>query len=180
MPNVSHIDLSALSDRSLPTGAFRKMENLTDLRLPENLDSIPDFMCEDCAELKSIFPLPESIVAIGEHAFGHCGQLEGELIIPDGVVRISSGAFNGCVKLHGTLVLPEGLAILGDYAFQACNGLDRKIYSKAMTPPDIWYNNHFPYLDYLGVPIGSYDAYYEARPNMFMVIEEVDFEALGL
>ena len=180
MPNVSHIDLSALSDRSLPTGAFRKMENLIDLRLPENLDSIPDFMCEDCAELKSIFPLPESIVAIGEHAFGHCGQLEGELIIPDGVVRISLGAFNGCVKLHGTLVLPEGLAILGDYAFQACNGLDRKIYSKAITPPDIWYNNQFPYLDYLGVPVGSYDAYYEARPNMFMVIEEVDFEALGL
>lgn len=41
------------------------------------------------------------------------------------------------VKRHGTIVLPEGFAILGDYAFQACNGLDRKIYSKAMTSPDI-------------------------------------------
>ena len=165
MPNVSNIDLSDLSDRSLPIGAFRKMARLSDLQLPENLNSIPDFMCEDCVELKSVFPLPESIVAIGEHAFGHCSALEGELIIPNGVVRISSAAFNGCKNLHGTLVLPEGLAILGDYAFQNCNGLDRKIYSKAKTPPDTWYNNQFPYLDYLGVPIGSYDAYYEARPH---------------
>ena len=180
MPNVSNIDLSDLSDSSLPIGAFRKMARLSDLQLPENLNSIPDFMCEDCVELKSVFPLPESIVAIGEHAFGHCSALEGELIIPSGVVRISYAAFNGCKNLHGTLVLPEGLAILGDYAFQNCNGLDRKIYSKAKTPPDTWYNNQFPYLDYLGVPIGSYDAYYGARPNMFMVIEEVDFEALGL
>lgn len=180
MPNVSNIDLSDLSESSLPIGAFRKMARLSDLQLPENLNSIPDFMCEDCVELKSVFPLPESIVAIGEHAFGHCSALEGELIIPSGVVRISYAAFNGCKNLHGTLVLPEGLAILGDYAFQNCNGLDRKIYSKAKTPPDTWYNNQFPYLDYLGVPIGSYDAYYEARPNMFMVIEEVDFDALGL
>ena len=120
MPNVSNIDLSDLSDSSLPIGAFRKMARLSDLQLPENLNSIPDFMCEDCVELKSVFPLPESIVAIGEHAFGHCSALEGELIIPSGVVRISYAAFNGCKNLHGTLVLPEGLAILGDYAFQNC------------------------------------------------------------
>ena len=175
MPRLKNIDISGLVNTTLPRSVK--------LSLPSNLVETPYSMCQGCYNLKEALPLPESVVVIGEEMFSGCSSLEGGLILHEGITTIGTGAFNGCSSLTGDLVIPSTVTFMGGYGyiFPGCEKID-KVYMKPTTPPatETGYDM-FPNYRYLGVPVGSKELYEaDEHYNKFMVIEEVDFEALGL
>lgn len=183
MPRLKNIDISGLVNTILPRSVFQKMYTLEKLSLPSNLVETPYSMCQGCYNLKEALPLPESVVIIGEEMFSGCSSLEGGLILHEGITTIGTGAFNGCSSLTGDLVIPSTVTFMGGYGyiFPGCEKID-KVYMKPATPPATWEGyDMFPNYRYLGVPAGSKELYEaDEHYNKFMVIEEVDFDALGL
>ena len=183
MSALKNIDISGLINTTLPKSVFHEMNMLERLTLPKNLEIIPYAMCSYCGNLKEVFPLPESVTVIGEEAFLDCFELTGNLILHEGIERIETGAFSRCENLTGDLIIPSTVNFMGGYGyiFRGCEKID-KVYMKPITPPATWEGyDMFPNYRYLGVPIGSKELYEaDEHYNKFMVIEEVDFEALGL
>lgn len=183
MSALKNIDISGLINTTLPKSVFHEMNMLERLTLPKNLEIIPYAMCSYCGNLKEVFPLPESVTVIGEEAFLDCFELTGNLILHEGIERIETGAFSRCENLTGDLIIPSTVNFMGGYGyiFRGCEKID-KVYMKSITPPATWEGyDMFPNYRYLGVPIGSKELYEaDEHYNKFMVIEEVDFEALGL
>lgn len=183
MPALKNIDISRLINTELPKSVFSQMKGLRWLRLPDNLETIPYGMCSYCDNLKDVFPLPASIVIIGEEAFRDCFSLSGELKLHEGIERIETHAFARCQSLTGNLIVPSTVTFMGGYGyvFQGCEKID-KVYMKPAVPPQTETGyDMFPNYNYLGVPVGSKELYEaDEHYNKFMVIEEVDFEALGL
>lgn len=183
MPALRSIDISGLMNTELPKSVFSQMKGLELLKLPNNLEIIPYGMCSYCDNLKDVLPFPSSVVVIGEEAFRDCFALSGELKLHEGVERIETHAFARCTSLTGNLIIPSTVTFMGGYGyvFQGCEKID-KVYMKPTTPPatETGYDM-FPNYRYLGVPVGSKELYEDDEHyNKFMVIEEVDFDALGL
>lgn len=181
MPKLKYIDLSGLTNTTLPPSVFKGMQSLMELDLPKNLEEIPFAMCQDCNSLKKVFPIPKSVKIIGDNAFNYCTSMDTELPLHEGITYIGMYAFDGCYELKGDLVLPSTLKTLeGHCNFRNCWNMD-KVYIKIAKPLDVWGDEKFPNYNYLGVPIGSKELYEaDDNYNKFMVIEEVDFDALGL
>ena len=179
MPRLKNIDISALANTTLPINVFNKFYTLEKLALPSNLVETPYGMCLGCGNLKEALPLPESVKVIGAETFSGCRSLQGELVLHEGITRIGTGAFSECGNLTGDLVIPSTVTFIGDYSFAI--ELNR-VFMKPLTPPAVeTAYNIFPNYSYLGVPKGSKELYQAKDPyNRFMVIEEVDFDALGL
>ena len=183
MPALRSIDISGLMNTELPKSVFSQMKGLELLKLPNDLEIIPYGMCSYCDNLKDVLPFPSSVVVIGEEAFRDCFALSGELKLHEGVERIETHAFARCASLTGNLIIPSTVTFMGGYGyvFQGCEKID-KVYMKPTTPPatETGYDM-FPNYRYLGVPVGSKELYEDDEHyNKFMVIEEVDFDALGL
>ena len=183
MPALRSIDISGLMNTELPKSVFSQMKGLELLKLPNDLEIIPYGMCSYCDNLKDVLTFPSSVVVIGEEAFRDCFALSGELKLHEGVERIETHAFARCASLTGNLIIPSTVTFMGGYGyvFQGCEKID-KVYMKPTTPPatETGYDM-FPNYRYLGVPVGSKELYEDDEHyNKFMVIEEVDFDALGL
>ena len=65
--------------------------------------------------------LPDSVTTIGNHAFSGCRGLT-SVIIPDGVTSIGDSAFAYCSGLTG-VTIPDSVATIGERAFEACSNL---------------------------------------------------------
>lgn len=95
-------------------------ELVTDLVIPDNVDSIGDYAFYDCSSLTSV-AIPNSVTSIGNYAFMHCGSLT-DITIPDGVTTIGYCSFNACRSLTN-LTIPNSVTSIGSYAFGGCKGL---------------------------------------------------------
>ncbi len=125
-------------------GAFSGCDTLTDIRLPEGLETISDEAFRDCAGLRRI-ELPDSLKAIGKEAFRGCILLE-EIAIPPGVTDVKEAAFYECRSLKRAVlsgkigrippdmfcrcpleevVIPEGITKIDERAFYECRNLKR-------------------------------------------------------
>lgn len=158
------------------------------LRISETVTTIADWAFERCDRFSGDLYIPNSVTKVGKQAFSGCKGFSGSLTLSKNLKSIDDFAFQGCSNLKGNLVLPENLKSIGFFAFNGCNSID-KIYSKNLTPPSLKQANvTFPNYKYLGVPFDAKDKYINAEPEIpsydkwsnFLVIEEVDFEALGL
>lgn len=104
----------------LPSDAFSGM-NVTEVKLPPLLESIPPY-CFERSAIRRI-TIPASVREVGDGAFKDCKNLEGSLNLPQKLQRIGFEAYSGCVKLQGSLRLPEALSEIGGGAFRGCSGL---------------------------------------------------------
>ena len=107
--------------------------------------------------------IPNSVKHIGENAFAFCYDLTGDLTIPNSVDTIGAGAFFYCQGFGGTLTIGESVAFIGDEAFRRCSGFTRAV-SLAATPPtlgDEFGGLTFELFGYpiLIVPCGCVEAY---------------------
>ena len=124
-------------------GAFYGCKNLTEIRLPEGLETIPENAFRFCTGLKHV-ELPDSLKRIGHRAFYACFELE-EIAIPPNVTDVEDGAFIECralkravlsAKMGGIpkemfshcrsmteVVIPEGITKIDDLAFGHCAAL---------------------------------------------------------
>ena len=135
---------------------------ITDLVIPEGVESIGNFAFELCSSLTSV-NIPSSVTSIGEYAFDYCSGLK-NVVIGNGVTSIGSYAFCGCTSLD-YFSFGSNVKTIGHNAFSHCTAMTRLI-SQASVPPtcdsqalddiDKWNCTLF-------VPQGSLSAYQQAN-----------------
>lgn len=110
------------SANPLNSGAklYLKGELVTDVKIPEGLTKVPDYVFFGCTSLKSV-TIPDGVTHIGMFAFTGCKGLT-SLTIPESVTDIQMQAFVGCTGLT-SLALPENIKSVQMLAFAGCTGL---------------------------------------------------------
>lgn len=99
---LKHLNLSALTNTTIPNGAFKDCAVLETLILPANgnIKYIPMEICRSCSVLKYI-QIPEGVEYVDRHAFSTCLALE-EIWLPSTVTYLYGWAFEKCPvkKIH--------------------------------------------------------------------------------
>ena len=93
---------------------------VTDLVIPEGVDSIKDYVFYKCSFLTSI-TIPNSVTSIGRSAFSGCSSLA-SVTIPNSVTSIGSFAFYYCLSLT-SVTIPNSVTSIGSSAFEECSSL---------------------------------------------------------
>lgn len=117
MPNLKTVDLSELSDTSIPASAFNNSLVSTVL-LPLNLKTISDRAFYN-SSITSIY-IPQTVESIGQYAFANILKLTGNIVIPSKTATIGERAFEYSA-FNGTLILEEGVQSIGTAAFAGCS-----------------------------------------------------------
>lgn len=102
--------------------AFADCGSLTNIVLPDSLQSIGDAAFRACIGLTSI-ALPENVTSIGDGAFLFCTNLS-SITIPDGISSLQQFMFFGCGNL-AEVILPPDLTSIGALTFYGCSSLSR-------------------------------------------------------
>ena len=139
---IEKITLTSATD--LGDYAFYNNTSLTEITIPDGVESIGEMTFAYCTSLEDIdFPQSikmvdinammesawygaqlEGIVYIGKALYDYKGIMPGNMIIsvPDGIYSISEEAFYGCSRLH-SITMTDSVAIIGDRAFYDCSGM---------------------------------------------------------
>ena len=139
---IEKITLTSATD--LGDYAFYNNTSLTEITIPDSVESIGEMTFAYCTSLEDInFPQSiktvdinamlesawydaqlEGIVYIGKALYDYKGIMPGNMIIsvPDGIYSISEEAFYGCSRLH-SITMTDSVAIIGDRAFYDCSGM---------------------------------------------------------
>ena len=119
------LDLSAITNTEIPSGALQNMPQLVDLVLPKNLVTI-ESVAFSGNTLMDIPSLPETLESIGYGAFENCNMLSIS-VLPDNLNSIQSSAFRGCTSLR-SITAGENVKFedewLMHFTFQDCTGLE--------------------------------------------------------
>ena len=105
---------------------FPDCNQLTDFVFGEEVEHIPDFLCNNLRLLNTIV-IPNSVTTIGDGAFNSCTGLT-EVTIPNSVTSIGSSAFSGCTGLT-EVTIPNSVTSIGYLAFSGCTGLQKVIWN---------------------------------------------------
>ena len=114
--------VTILDDINFGNGVFKNCSYLTDIKLPEYLNSIPQDAFYSCRALKYL-ELPDSIVSLGSSAFYGCVSLE-SIDIPDNLQTIGANSFRGCSSLK-EIIIPGSVDSIGNGAFYNCTNLTK-------------------------------------------------------
>lgn len=162
--SLTTLDISAVSNASLPTQAFASWTALETLHLPVNLTVIPYQMVYGCTNLSSIsipnyvqeigneafsgciklhsidFADGQNLLSIGQYAFYNCSTLV-SVTVPEGVQTLGAYAFYNNASLV-KIKLPSTLNVIGNYAFGKCQQL-MKMNVAAYAPPTVSSNTFY-------------------------------------
>lgn len=94
---------------------FCNRDQLTAIKLSENIGSISEKAFAGCEKLKSI-TIPEHVEEIGRYAFEGCRALE-HIVLPTQLKKIGVGAFLNCHELS-EILLPDTVESIGEHAFE--------------------------------------------------------------
>ncbi len=100
--------------------AFINNTSLTNIFIPNTVESIGNRAFEGCMNLKEIV-IPNSVTNIGERAFYHCSNLT-NIIIPNSVTNIERYTFYYCLNLS-SITIPNSVTNIGYSAFENCSNL---------------------------------------------------------
>lgn len=101
----------------IPDGALRCSRGLTEIYIPDSVQSIGNHVFDGCLNLKKV-RLPARLSRISEGLFQDCTSLR-SVHIPASVREIARQAFSGCSALK-EIKLPRRLSLIGDSAFSGC------------------------------------------------------------
>lgn len=99
--------------KDIGAGAFFESMSLTSVTLPDSIEQLGPSVFAHCPDLKNV-KLPANINRIPDYMFADTG-IE-EIALPDSVRMIGTGAFYYCSQLKKA-VLPEGLEVIEENAF---------------------------------------------------------------
>lgn len=119
MPILYSLDLSGISNTTLPNEAFSQKRTLLSITLPNGLTKIPDEVFTNC-KFTSI-TIPNSVTSIGSFAFNGCSALT-SVTIPNSVTSIENYAFSRCSALT-SVTIPNSVTSIGYLAFSSCSSL---------------------------------------------------------
>ena len=103
-----------------PYPLFFECDRLTEFVFGEEVEIIPNHLCEGFESLKTIV-IGNSVTKIGYEAFAGCTGLT-KVTIPNSVTEIGSGAFDSCTGLT-TVTMGNSMKNIGSSAFAGCTGL---------------------------------------------------------
>ena len=83
--------------KTISSSIFSNCNALSEVIIPEGVETIGDFAFEWCVALEEI-ALPSTLKNIGIFAFSGCTALE-NIVIPNSVESIGGGAFSKCTAL---------------------------------------------------------------------------------
>ena len=162
--SLTTLDISAVSNASLPIQAFASWTALETLHLPVNLTVIPYQMVYGCTNLSNIsipnyvqefgneafsgcvklhsidFADGQNLLSIGQYAFYNCSTLV-SVTVPEGVQTLGAYAFYNNASLV-KIKLPSTLSVIGNYAFGNCQQL-MKMNVAAYAPPTVSSNTFY-------------------------------------
>ena len=113
---LERADLSALRGAELGTGLFEDCKQLTEIKLPPDLKTIPQSLAEGCESLQYI-DIPASVTVIKNVAFRGCDLRQ--VYLPAGLKDTGAGTFNSNPNLT-ELIIPYGVTSAssgGSYSF---------------------------------------------------------------
>lgn len=120
----------------LQSVAFKNNENITSVKIPEGVSSIPDEEFLNCKSLNTVY-LPESLKTIGNRSFKN--TVIKEINIPDKVESIGEEAFKS--TLLESIELPSELKTLGTASFQI-DSLKKVILNSEIVPVKNTFSNN--------------------------------------
>ena len=112
--------INGISVTGISFEAFKKLESITSITMPNSVTYIGDSAFEGCSNITSV-KLPDSVEYIGESVFRDCSNLT-DITLPKNITWIPSETFSGCTNLT-SIILPEGVTAIGTYAFTYCTSL---------------------------------------------------------
>ena len=112
--------------------AFAGLTDVTDLRIPSNLDRIEDGTFMWCGI--GALTIPGTVKEIGEQAFYYCENLK-SVDLEDGVETIEEKAFENCEVLE-SVTIPASVNIIDKRAFLDCDNVT--IYTPAGSYAETW------------------------------------------
>ena len=115
---------------AIPAKAFENLKTIKEVIMSDSVKTIGSSAFEDCSGLESI-KMSENITDIGSSAFRGCSKLT-EITLPECLRSIGSSAFRGCSKLT-EITLPECLRSIDAYAFYGCSKLTEMTLPKDLT-----------------------------------------------
>lgn len=118
------------SDYTIRGTSYSGMDNLTTIKIGDNVTVIPDRAFEDLKTVKEVI-MSDSVKTIGSSAFEDCSGLE-SIKMSENITDIGSSAFRGCSKLT-EITLPECLRSIDAYAFYGCSKLTEMTLPKGLT-----------------------------------------------
>ncbi|MBO4802807.1 MAG: C10 family peptidase [Bacteroidaceae bacterium] len=118
---------------AIPDSAFAGCSSLTNISLPEHIETIGAAAFRGAKVLKNLL-LPTGVKRVGEGAFADCRALT-SLSLTEGVTAIAAETFRGCVAFT-SFDLPAAVTSIGDRAFAECTKL--KTFNTATTNPETW------------------------------------------
>ena len=86
--------------------AFYSNTDITEVTLPDTLETIKSGAFDGCENLKEI-NIPQSVTVIENNAFTDCKSLE-EITIPKALLKIEPWTFSGCTNL-AVINIPESV-----------------------------------------------------------------------
>ena len=113
--------VTAIGKEAFCPGRYETFPDITEIILPEGLETIGDSAFEMCENLTKI-NLPDTVTSIGMKAFERCSALE-EISFPEGIDEIKVHTFMGCTSLK-SFAIPESVEIIGASAFLGCSSLE--------------------------------------------------------
>lgn len=105
---------------SLPDDCFAYCAKLNKIEIPSSVTKFGDRCFLNCTGLASV-NIPSSVTSLGESCFNGCSGLT-SIVIPSSVTSIGNSCFDGCSKLK-SVTIPSSVTSLGDYCFSDCTGL---------------------------------------------------------
>lgn len=106
--------------KTLRPKSFMYCDNLTDLDLPNNIQTIGYEAFRGCSDLTDI-TLPHALTVIQDKSFEDCTQLK-SVKIPNNVEELGDEVFKNCTNLE-SVYLPKNLTNIGDNVFKGCHNL---------------------------------------------------------
>ena len=106
--------------RKIGYGAFMNCTQITNVVIPDTVDTIGRYAFLGCTALESV-SLPSGITSIPEAMFSGCTSLE-SIDFPEAVIECGRWAFLECTALK-KVRFSEGLEVIGDGAFRECTSL---------------------------------------------------------
>ncbi len=153
--NGKMYDVTAIGEK-----AFYR-SGVTDIHIPSTIKSIGKHAFQFSMKLTNI-TLPQGIESLPEYMLANTNITA--VAIPDGVTTINTAAFEACNSLT-TLFFPSQLDKINSYGVYACHSL-KEIYCLAVNPPDATAFAVFQGLEDFDVivPDNSVDTYSSTEP----------------
>lgn len=130
MPNLISLDLKHALVSYIPSSQFEGKTAMTEIILPDVLESIEYYAFEQCISLTSL-QLPSMLTSIGEYAFNGCRSLK-TIVLPNGLSWIGEGAFYNCSSLDSVMI-PESITQISSSTFGYCKNLRTVVLPSQLT-----------------------------------------------